>query len=211
MGGRGFTRGSCIALAVLTVGCLGPAPRLVSPSPALSLHRPRIEVAPPAPEAHPESPSGRIHRILRERATLLTPEDQVRVAEAVAGTAREHGLDAFLLLAIIQAESGFDPAARGPRGALGLMQVRPFVAEAVAKRHELAWSGPRTLYDPASNVRIGASYLAELFDSYDEAELVLAAYNMGPTRVRRILRRGRIPRPAYVDAVLSHYEELTRR
>ena len=85
------------------------------------------------------------------------------------------------------------------------MQVRPFVAEDVARRRGIPWRGPASLYDPVTNLRIGAAYLAELFRDFGEQQLALAAYNMGPTALRRLLRQGRRPRGRYAQSVLATY------
>jgi soluble lytic murein transglycosylase len=113
-------------------------------------------------------------------------------------------------LALIEQESRFDPRAKGPRGALGLMQIRTFVGEDVAARIGVPWQGEQTLLDPVLNVRIGTAYLTELLDRFGSQEIALAAYNMGPTRLAWRLARGDDGRSAFVTRVLQHYEELRR-
>ena len=160
----------------------------------------------------PSSPRlERVHTILQERASRLSPRVRKRVANELARAEDEHGLDPLLLLAVIDQESRYDPAARGPKGALGLMQVRPFVAKEVAGRLGIPWEGPATLADPALNVRIGAAYLAEMRRMYAEERLALAAYNMGPYRVKRILTQGRAPKSRYAALVLEGYGVLRQR
>ncbi len=151
-----------------------------------------------------------IKGILEERAASLTPEQRHQVAEELVRSEREEGIDAALLLALIEQESHFDPHARSSMGALGLMQVRPFVAQEVATQQGIPWSGPDTLRDPELNVRIGTRYFAEMKRMYRENTLALAAYNMGPYRVKRILARGEIPNPPYVFQVLERYRSLRR-
>jgi soluble lytic murein transglycosylase-like protein len=153
----------------------------------------------------------RVQTILQERASRLSLRVRKRVANELARAEDEHGLDPLLLLAVIDQESRYDPAARGPKGALGLMQVRPFVAKEVAGRLGIPWEGPATLADPALNVRIGAAYLAEMRRMYAEERLALAAYNMGPYRVKRILAQGRAPKSRYAALVLEGYGALRQR
>jgi hypothetical protein len=95
--------------------------------------------------------------------------------------ARSHGLPVSLLLAIARGESDFDPNARSPANAHGLMQILwPTTARHLGLRR-LA-----ELYEPCRNVDAGARYLKELLERYGgDLHLALAAYNYGPERVSR--------------------------
>ena len=91
--------------------------------------------------------------------------------------AGEYGLSGDLVRAVIQVESGFNPRARSPKGAMGLMQLMPATA---------AEFGVTRPYSPEQNIRGGVAYLRSLMDRYGWDEtLALAAYNAGPTAVEK--------------------------
>lgn len=152
-----------------------------------------------------------VRHVLRVEAQRLAPDERKEISEIVVAVARRNGLSSWTLLALLKQESRFDPKARGPRGALGLMQVRPFVAKDVARRHQLPWTGPETLLEPVANVRIGMIYLVEQLERFGTIERALAAYNMGPTRLSRRLAAGRNQRGPYVRKVLSKAEHLAQQ
>jgi len=170
----------------------------------------------PAPDDRAQAPATvgpsnteRIAELLVRHAPDLHPVDRARVAAAVESAREDHHVDPLLLLAIIEQESKFNPRASSPHGSIGLMQIKPFVARDIAKRHGIPWSGPRTLYDPAANVEIGASYLGEMLEMYPDPGLAIAAYNLGPYRVQRIVARGQSPKSKYLTAVLARFQTFS--
>jgi soluble lytic murein transglycosylase-like protein len=187
-------------------------------SPAAAEAPAEIQIAPSAPApkelslaAAPKELSlkGRIAALLVERAPTMRPVDRARVAGAIENARLNHHVDPMLVLAVIHQESHFRADARGPGGSIGLMQVRPFVAADVARRHNIPWSGAKTLLDPAANVQIGACYLSEMLKMFHDPALAITAYNMGPYRVQRLVARGHHPKPAYLVSVLKHFQALS--
>ena len=103
--------------------------------------------------------------------------------QVIAKYASEAKVDPYLVAAVINIESAFRPDVVSPAGAVGLMQVKPSTAQAVAQAEGIkAKMTVEALSDPETNVRIGTIYLAELIARYDgNVGLALSAYNGGMT------------------------------
>jgi soluble lytic murein transglycosylase-like protein len=97
--------------------------------------------------------------------------DRDRYESIIIEHSTRQSLRPELVRAVIQVESGFDPMARSPKGAMGLMQLMPATAKSL---------GIRRPFDPEENIRGGTTYLRQLLDRYSGDErLALAAYNAG--------------------------------
>lgn len=129
--------------------------------------------------------------------------------------AESQAVPAGELMAIARRESAFSPVVRSPAGARGLMQLMPSTGRALARRQGRPFDA-RDLYSVPHNLDLGSAYYRHLLDRFDGYRpLALAAYNAGPSRVRRWLGRDRaldiwietIPYPDtrdYVKAVLVY-------
>lgn len=98
---------------------------------------------------------------------------------------RKYNIKKSLLYAIIQAESGFLSDAESYRGALGLMQMMPFVANDLANRLNLVEFSSQHLKEPSIAIELGSLFLATLKRQFDNIHLVVAAYNAGPHQVQK--------------------------
>ncbi|MBX3622452.1 MAG: lytic transglycosylase domain-containing protein [Rhizobacter sp.] len=119
--------------------------------------------------------------------------------------ARAHAVDVELLKAIIAVESGFDPKAVSPRGAVGLMQIMPVGPTPKARAAQA-----RRLLDPHYNIHTGARMLAGLMHRFGRTDVALAAWNAG---VGTVLKHGGGVPPiaetqAHVHLVLELYWAL---
>ena len=107
-----------------------------------------------------------------------------------------------LALSIARRESEFDPEARSPAGALGLMQMLPATAAEVAKDQGIKFSKAKLASDPAYNATLGAAYLKELVDQFGPSvALVASGYHAGPGRPRGWVDAFGDPRLASTDVV----------
>jgi soluble lytic murein transglycosylase-like protein len=127
--------------------------------------------------------------IARYETGLLRHEVDT-LAQTIVDEANRHEMDPMLVVAVMTVESRYRNFAVSPVGAMGLMQVMPKTGEEIAAQLGISWVGPQTLFDPIANVRVGVAYLKQLSDRYDHMDTALAAYNWGPGRIDRRLRRG---------------------
>ena len=120
----------------------------------------------------------------------------------IIASALRHGVDPALMKAMMHTESGFNPNARSPVGAQGLMQLMP----ATARRF-----GVYNAWNPAENIEGAAKYLKFLQGRFGNIQHVIASYNAGEGNVAKY---GGIPpfreTRDYVQRVLSRYNNLYR-
>lgn len=131
-------------------------------------------------------------------ATASEPATSPDWRSMVSVASERHQVDADLISSVIHAESNFNPLARSPKGAQGLMQLMPGTASRL---------GVENPFQPAANIDAGTRYLRELLLLYnDDIVKALAAYNAGPDRVAQY--HGIPPYPetrAYVARVVREF------
>jgi len=129
------------------------------------------------------------------------------IAHSVITEANHHGMDPFFLLAVIATESSFNLKARGRQGEIGLMQLLPDTVSWLAPQAGFG-STKIDLEDPSVNIRLGATYFAQLRRRFDHhGTRYVSAYNMGVTNVRRLVRANREPN-TYSAKVLGNYKKV---
>lgn len=126
-------------------------------------------------------------------------EIPVTLSSEVFRAAEANGVAPDLFYSLIQSESGFRPGVVSGAGAVGLAQVKPSTARAIRPGLE-RWE----LFDPRTNLDVGAAYLARLLDRYGgDVERALRAYNVGPSRLARAHRTGEPDGREYARRVLN--------
>lgn len=145
-----------------------------------------LDIKPAPPEPTPEAGVSAVR--IADRAQ--GHPNLARYRRLIEQHARARKLDPALVKALIAVESGYDPAAVSPKGAIGLMQVIPGTAARYGLASDAKRSIEQKLTDPATNVSIGTRYLADLMVRYDaDVRLALAAYNAGEGAVDRYDRQ----------------------
>lgn len=102
--------------------------------------------------------------------------------------ARRHNLDPYQIAGLIRQETVFNHMARSRANALGVMQLLPSTAKAVARSSSVGAISSNDLFNPNLNIQLGVTYVKQLQNEFKRFEYVAAAYNGGETRVRRWLR-----------------------
>ena len=106
--------------------------------------------------------------------------------QLIESSSTEYNLDDNLVASVIYHESSGNPKAVSPRNALGLMQVTYGAAREVSAKKLTR----KEIMSPERNIPFGSKYLSKLIDMYKGSVMLgLAAYNMGPARLSRILKK----------------------
>jgi soluble lytic murein transglycosylase-like protein len=147
-------------------------------------------------------------QFIRRRNPRVNASEARRIAQGVIGFSLRYGVDARLIMAMVLVESGFDPGATSPKGAMGLGQLMPGTARGL---------GVSNAYDSIENlngtVRLVRGHLeryhAKTGDEYRALVLSLAAYNAGSGAVRR---HGGVPpfreTQNYIRRVIDAYRQM---
>lgn len=187
----------CTAAMVLLALCLHPSPAA----------QPTLGPALAAVVQPPTNSVSAVYAALSRCAPNLAESERWRIAGAIHHESRRFGYDPLFVLAMVQVESGCRPTAQGPRGAVGLIQIKPSTARAMAEEAGVQWDGAEALKRPVFNVQMGLRYLARLERRFQDPYLAMAAYNMGPARVAGMpAQRARGVR--YVQRILARYKDL---
>lgn len=145
------------------------------------------------------------YRIVRpgmEGSNLLSSNFISDYDRDILTVSEKHGVDPYLVKAVIKAESDFDPYAVSPKNAQGIMQLIPDTANDY---------GVINPFDPHENMDGGVHYLKDLLEYFDgDLNLSLAAYNAGKGAV---IKHGFTIPPypetsSYITKVLGYYKLL---
>lgn len=149
-------------------------------------------------QAGADNPIPRRSRFTLEPPFAVDQGNRRRFSPSIARIARQYRLDPELIHAVISVESGYNPQAVSPKGAMGLMQLMPATA---------ALYGVDDPFEPIANIRAGSRHLRHLLDKFKRINLALAAYNAGSGTVAG--NRNTVPpyleTRKYVNLVLGFY------
>jgi len=134
----------------------------------------------------------------------VKPSDWDEYEPVIQDAADKYNLPAYLIKAVIKAESDRDPCVISSAGAEGLMQLMPGTAADMEVRNS---------FDPNDNIMGGAKYLRTLANMFDgDLVLMLAGYNAGHNRV--IENGNKVPKIAetkdYIKRVMNYYYKFKK-
>ena len=130
------------------------------------------------------------------------------LAKVIYEEAIRYNCDPKFILALIAIESSFKNRSVSERGAKGLMQIMPYVAQSLAQELGIEWRGDHMLFNPILNIKMGIYYLSQLILDFHDLRLAMAAYNYGPTYIKDLMeRKQRIPLH-YYRKILTVYQTI---
>ncbi len=138
----------------------------------------------------------------------FTEEEVRRLTDVIYSESKKYQYDPMFVMAIILTESSFKKGQTSQKGAKGLMQVMPFVAEDVAPRVGVQWEGSKTLFEPELNIKLGTFHLFEQILKFGDIKKAIMAYNVGETRLRGLIRQQKQLPAGYLNKVLENYKML---
>lgn len=197
------------ALLTTTIEPFRDAPQVMASTTADSV---QVEMSPPREPSLTQIDQEIADRILDRlsmRHTALPERERIALVQTILEEARTHDLDPGLVVAVIEVESAGYHLAVSHVGAMGLMQLLPSTGKELADRMGIEWKGPDTLFDPSINVKLGTAYLRQLTDRFGNVQTALAAYNWGPGRINRRLRRGATVPSGYIEQVMRAVDRNT--
>ena len=170
-----FLRCAAVSLAIVATSSVADAQIYAWRDASGTLCMAGTAPADPNVEVHKFKVAGAAEPILVTRPVSSAYRDTYD--DFIVKHAQARNLRPDLVRAVVQVESGYDPRAVSPKGAMGLMQLMPTTASQL---------GVRSPFDPEENIRGGTTYLRQLLDRFaGNEELALAAYNAGPVAVDR--------------------------
>ncbi len=153
----------------------------------------------------------KILEIIEEFQVGFKEDEVMTLTQVIYDESKKYGYDPLLLLALILTESSLRKGQVSEMGAMGLMQVKPSVGQALTQRRGLDWKGELSLFEPAYNVQLGALYLFELILKFKDVKKAIIAYNFGENALKLRLRQGQKPPTYFLRRVLRNYQRLKEK
>lgn len=119
---------------------------------------------------------------------ITKKEHPIKYSSEVELYSESYSVPRELIYAVIKTESSYESDAVSKKGAVGLMQIKPDTFVWLCEKNEDENNDPDLLYNPQVNIKYGTYYLDMLYSEFGSWETALAAYNAGPSNVRKWLK-----------------------
>lgn len=137
---------------------------------------------------------------LNAEIEINEPTEKEKIVAMVFEIAPTYDIPPYMIMAMIERESNYDPNATNGQYK-GLLQITERWHK--SRMDEL---GVSDLYDPAGNITVACSYLKDLYELYEDQELVLMCYSMDNNKAMDLWRKGQVS--VYAAAVIERMREL---
>ncbi|MFA5158116.1 MAG: lytic transglycosylase domain-containing protein [Patescibacteria group bacterium] len=132
----------------------------------------------------------------------------LKYADSIKRWSKEYNEDPFLVASILMLESGFNPQAVSPVGALGIAQIMPPTGRTIASGVGMTNFTTNDLYNPEIGIQFCTWHIHVLKEKYGGNEIAaLAAYNAGSGNADKWIRAGLLNNPndnSYARKVLGY-------
>jgi soluble lytic murein transglycosylase len=145
---------------------------------------------------------------LKGKNISATDEKLKTIANSVYEESQKYAIDYRLVLAVMKIESNFKNEAISRKGARGLLQVKPSLARYIANDTGMQMEGVTSLHEPEKNIQIGVNYLSKLLDMFEDLTSALHAYNVGPSKVKKIGALNTVPSTSFTKKVFNEYKQI---
>jgi soluble lytic murein transglycosylase len=168
----------------------------ISVSPTVSAHGGNVK----------KETTSRITNYIRGENEELEDKEISAISEMIYKESMKYNIDYRLVLALMKIESNFRCDAVSRKGARGLLQVKPSLARYIAEDVGITWQGDETLDEPKKNIKIGVRVFSKLIDDFQNINMALHAYHVGPTKLREMITEKEIPQKRFLNLVLAEYD-----
>ena len=153
----------------------------------------------------------KIFQIIEDFQIGFAEEEKQELASVIFHESNRYKYDPMLIMAVILTESSFKKGQVSHAGARGVMQLLPATGRDLATRSGLGWESQEQLFDPVTNIRLGALHLFEQIIKFKDVKKGIIAYNLGETRLRGRLRDHKPLPGQYYRRILDNYNRLKEK
>lgn len=141
-------------------------------------------------------------------SSKLSEKEELEIASAIRVTSERYRYNWRLTTAMIMTESSFRPNIESRDPSYGLMQIKLRTAKEVAPKVGLKVRNKKELMKISTNVTIGSTYLLDQIIYFKDVKKAIIAYNLGPTKTRRIEKRRGEFETEYFVRIIKNYNYL---